>query len=365
MENNNDDVRSRAFSLCKEYLHGSWNTIKQADLQIQQISGGLSNLLYLCSLPAGVSPHGNEPPCVLLRLYGQVRGETEEALDGLLTEAVIFTLLSESQKGPKLLGVFPGGRLEEYIPARPLLTKELHETRLSAMIASKLAQIHAMNVPINKHPRWLWDTMNRWLVNILEMKPGVGNLAKPAVAAMLSKFLNYDLEKEMHWLKRELQKIDSPVVFCHNDLQEGNILLREKDQDVVVIDFEYSAYNYRGFDLANHMCEWVFDYTYPTPPYFTAHEKNYPSQEQQEFFVREYLRSLPNSNGCYSNEEVHRLLREARIFTLASHFFWALWSVVNGAVSTIPFDYWVYGQARFESYFKHKNRLIDSKELNP
>jgi len=40
-------------------------------------------------------------------------------------------------------------------------------------------------------------------------------------------------------------------------------------------------------------------------------------------------------------EEMQQLLREARIFTLASHFFWALWSVVNGAVSNIPFDYWV------------------------
>jgi choline/ethanolamine kinase len=55
---------------------------------------------------------------VLLRLYGQIRGEAEEALEGLLTEAVIFTLLSESQRGPRLFGVFPGGRLEEYIPVR-------------------------------------------------------------------------------------------------------------------------------------------------------------------------------------------------------------------------------------------------------
>jgi choline/ethanolamine kinase len=71
------------------------------------------------------------------------------------------------------------------------------------------------------------------------------------------------------------------VVFCHNDLQEGNILLREKDQEVVVIDFEYSAYNYRGFDLANHMCEWVYDYTCPSPPYFTLNWSHYPTLKQQ------------------------------------------------------------------------------------
>ncbi|XP_059480635.1 choline/ethanolamine kinase [Neocloeon triangulifer] len=367
MDNDNqqqkhEEVQQRAFLLCKEYLHGVWNSISQNDMHIKKISGGLSNLLYLCSLPAEVSPSGNEPSCVLLRLYGQVRGETEEALAGLLTEAVIFTLLSEKQRGPRLLGVFPGGRLEEYIPARPLLTRELQDSRLSGMIAAKLAQIHAMDVPINKHPHWLWNTMNRWLENILEMKP---SLTKPAEAAMLSDFLACDLEQEMRWLKRELEDVESPAVFCHNDLQEGNILLRELDQEVVVIDFEYSAYNYRGFDIANHMCEWVFDYTCPHPPYFTANHQNYPSLQQQQFFARKYLEALPESEGSCTDEEVEQLLTEARIFTLASHFFWALWSVVNGAVSTIPFDYWVYGKARFEAYYKHKHHLINTQQVNP
>jgi choline/ethanolamine kinase len=75
--------------------------------------------------------------------------------------------------------------------------------------------------------------------------------------------------------------VNSPVVFCHNDLQEGNILMREGSGDVVVIDFEYSAYNYRGFDFANHMCEWMYDYTTTQPPFFTANTAAYPSVQQQ------------------------------------------------------------------------------------
>ena len=102
-----------------------------------------------------------EPRQVLLRLYGQVHGE--RALEGLITESVIFTLLSERRLGPKLHGIFPGGRIEEYIPARPLLTKELADPHLSSLIAEKMAQIHTMQVPISKEPTWLWDTMDRWL----------------------------------------------------------------------------------------------------------------------------------------------------------------------------------------------------------
>ena len=77
-------------------------------------SGGLSNLLYYCALPGSQQPVQGEPTRVLLRLYGQLHGE--RALEGLVTEAVIFTMLSENQRGPRLLGVFPGGRIEEYIP---------------------------------------------------------------------------------------------------------------------------------------------------------------------------------------------------------------------------------------------------------
>jgi choline/ethanolamine kinase len=75
----------------------------------------LSNWLYHVSLPETHPPKSSEPSQVLLRLYGQVHG-TERALEGLITESVIFTLLSERHLGPKLHGVFPGGRIEEYIP---------------------------------------------------------------------------------------------------------------------------------------------------------------------------------------------------------------------------------------------------------
>ena len=39
--------------------------------------------------------------------------------------------------------------------------------------------------------------------------------------------------------------------------------------------------------------------------------------------------------------EEEKLLEEVRVFTLASHLFWTLWSIVNAPVSTIAFGYWV------------------------
>lgn len=77
-------------------------------------------------------------------MYGQMHGE--RAIEALITESVIFTLLSERGLGPRLHGVFPGGRIEEYIAARPLKTKELSIPSLSAQIATKMAAIHKMEV---------------------------------------------------------------------------------------------------------------------------------------------------------------------------------------------------------------------------
>ena len=81
-------------------------------------SGGLSNLLYYCSLPSTHTPVTGEPSQVLLRMYGQLL----EKNDTKITDSVITMLLSERNLGPKLYGIFPGGRLEEYIPVSFMFT---------------------------------------------------------------------------------------------------------------------------------------------------------------------------------------------------------------------------------------------------
>lgn len=63
----------------------------------------------------------------------------------------------------------------------------------------------------------------------------------------------------------------------------------------------------------------------------------------QEIFIINYLKTIHKGNDSYSpsRQEIKQLLCEADSFVLASHFFWALWSVVNSCVSQITFDYWV------------------------
>lgn len=40
-----------------------------------------------------------------------------------------------------------------------------------------------------------------------------------------------DLKAEADWLRQRVLCENSPVVFCHNDMQEGNILLQQQEDD--------------------------------------------------------------------------------------------------------------------------------------
>ena len=58
-----------------------------------------------------------------------------------------------------------------------------------------------------------------------------------------------------------------------------------REEKLVIIDFEYCSYNYRGFDVANHFCESMYDYTFDKYPKFNYNPAAMPSVEQQVMFL--------------------------------------------------------------------------------
>lgn len=232
--------------------------------------------------------------------------------------------------------------------------QELRDPYLSAIIARKAANVHSLDVPINKEPTWLFDTIHSWLDTIRESQ------AAGPVPETGTCLLSFEYEKEIEWLKSYLKQVRSPIVFCHNDLQEGNILLPEvntvmrkgrkvstplTDDRVVLIDFEYCSYNYRGHDIANHFCEWAFDYSNPDYPHYFADLSQLPTEPERKHFITEYLRQDKALKRCsdqdVTSEEVQQLMDEAEVFMLSSHFLWTLWSIKNAFSSEIKFGYWV------------------------
>ncbi|XP_067850095.1 choline kinase alpha-like isoform X1 [Heptranchias perlo] len=369
-------TKHKAYLWCKEFLRGAWKTLSEDEFQISIIRGGLSNLLFLCSLPDTKSCVKDEPRCVLLRLYGAIlqmtcnKGESKQnnqdrydirGTEAMVLESVMFAILAERSLGPKLYGIFPQGRLEQFIASRKLETRELAVPSISAEIAKKMATFHRMTMPFNKEPKWLFCTMEKYLQQVMRI-----SFTRESHIGMFHKLLSYNLPQEIEKLRSLLQATPSPIVFCHNDCQEGNLLLLKNtenstDQKLMLIDFEYSSYNFRGFDFGNHFCEWMYDYNCDEYPFFKADIKKYPTKMQQLRFIRVYNAECQNEFDDLDDMQMAKMedqmLEEINRYALASHFFWGLWSIIQARISAIEFGYLDYALARFETYFEQKKQL--------
>ena len=185
-----------------------------------------------------------------------------------------------------------------------------------------------------------------------------------------------DFESEIEYLLGVIVSLNPPVVFSHNDINTGNILVKEdlKDSDpVVLIDYEFASYNYRGFDLANHFNEWMYDYRRKDFPYYYRNTNNYPSKEEQRAWVETYLATFrerqaqvrennPVEGGQVEDtSSVSRVLREVEVFSLASHLLWSLWCLRQAQNSNIPFAYYSFARDRMEDYRVTKEQVGGEK----
>lgn len=137
------------------------------------------------------------------------------------------------------------------------------------------------------------------------------------------------------------------------------------EPELMIIDFEYCAYNYRGFDFANHFLEWTFDYTNKEEPFFYHKLEQYPNREQMENFISSYLTQFNNynDNSAPTTSEINEIVDEIKSFTLASHLFWSLWAIVNVHHEDIEFGYWEYANCRTKQYFIEKENFIKERDL--
>ncbi|XP_071104483.1 choline/ethanolamine kinase-like [Haliotis cracherodii] len=347
------DVRRKAYSWCRDSLHGSWAKITEDEIIVKHLSGGLTNFLYLCSLPKTLVPDAGEPTCVLLRIYGHIAKSSKEFV---VHNSVVFALLSEKGMGPKLYGIYHDGRIEEYIPTQALLTSDLVTPSISHLIARKLAHFHQLDMPLCKEPRWLKNIVDGWLTEIKN------NFSQHSESnPKMKKLMSFNLEQEFKELMLILSRVRSPVVFCHNDLQEGNILFLKDEpnpaRQMTVIDWEYCSYNFRGFDIGNHFIEWCYDYTNPEQPMFYHIPDRFPSRKQQYAFFREYLKSFGRAEEDISETELATMYIEVNTYALGSHFMWGTWAIIQAETCKIEFGYWDYAISRFEAYFEMKKRL--------
>ncbi|CAN1344836.1 Probable choline kinase 2 [Linum perenne] len=332
MVNNNKGVRmpaeeripGEAKDILKS-LASKWDDVTDPNaLQVIPLRGAMTNEIFQIKWPTKTTSELSRK--VVVRIYGvgvEVFFDKED-------EIRTFEFMSKQGHGPRLLGRFQNGRIEEFIRARTLSASDLHDPEISVLIAAKMREFHGLDVPGQKVAR-LWDKLRNWLKVAKDM-------CSPDEAKA---FRLDDIDEEITFLENKLS-VNQRIGFCHNDLQYGNIMIDEETKAITIIDYEYSSYNPVALDIANHFCEMTADYHTDTP--HVVDYSKYPAEKPSE-------------------KEVEQLLEDVENYTLGNHLFWGLWGIISEHITKIDFDYLEYARQRLEQYWLKRSTLFASTEV--
>lgn len=339
---NSVDVESLSptiLDICKQCIKG-WSVVG-GDVKFSKISGGISNHLVKVEPPADSG---------LLPVAFKIFGDKTELLIDRDAERDILKDVSRAGFGPKVLAFFENGRIEDYLTCYTLQPKDMTSPEYVPRIAKKLRHFHNLRPNLPKHP-CLFLVISGWLT--LASKLTFDDPIKQRHYDELSFAI---MQSEIEQMERACAAVGSPVVFCHNDLLSGNILVPlpeasaepNPDADLTLIDFEYSAYGYRGFDIGNHFNEYAG---------FECDYSRYPTTQQQKAFLHHYF--YPEELKA-DPELLDRVVSEINVFSLVSHIYWGVWALLQARYSTVDFDYLGYSALRWNEYRRNKMEVISA-----
>ncbi|XP_052671190.1 ethanolamine kinase 2 isoform X2 [Harpia harpyja] len=330
------DVLPGALRLMRE-LRPGW---EPARVKTKLFTDGITNKLVACYTDEGMAD------AVLVRVYGR---KTELFVDRE-TELRNFQVLRAHGCAPDLYCAFQNGLCYQFLPGIALGPDHVRDPHIFRLVAQEMARVHAIHANGSFPKPILWQKLHKYLTLVkTDLSPKVSNPSLQQDVPSLEM-----LEHELAWMKETLSQLGSPVVLCHNDLLCKNIIYDGTQEHVRFIDYEYTGYNYQAFDIGNHFNEFAgvkeVDY------------RLYPSKETQLQWLRSYLQAYKqltqgNQGGmgvAVSEEELEALYVQVNKFSLASHFLWACWGLIQDKYSTIDFNFLRYAKLRFKQYFKMK-----------
>lgn len=375
-----DFFKQELIALIKALKISKWHKrqLTADNLDVNRILGALTNSIY--KLEYKDPQAQTQPPLLLLRVYGK-------NVDNLIdreSELKILIKLSARRIGPKLLGIFNNGRFEQFLEGFVTMSKnEIRDPIISQILGRRMKDLH-YQVELDDNERSLefpvaWLQILKWL--LLFEKEFLPNFSKEALEETL--LMPWDTFKDLvftyrDWLfsKYNTDNIGENYKFCHNDTQYGNLLLKntfdpqsivetaassstglttnsKNDNNLAVIDFEYSGPNFPAYDIADHFSEWMSDYHNLEKPYL-IHDEKYPSTQEQLNLIRSYVDYSyePSSSNLKTETEMpsisdpaalkdydaKRLYNEIIYWRASVQFFWLIWGLIQYQPEADPAD---------------------------
>eukprot|EP01138_Halocafeteria_seosinensis_P011579 gb/GECG01011828.1/.p1 GENE.gb/GECG01011828.1/~~gb/GECG01011828.1/.p1 ORF type:complete len:442 (+),score=44.91 gb/GECG01011828.1/:1-1326(+) len=391
------------------------NKVDFDEFQVQALLGGMTNELFTCTLPERLcsTRELKRFSTVVVRLLA---ADLEEAFDRQQETKLMEYVARKTNISPQVLGCMtsstfksilermtsPGDasperanalRFEEFMHGEPVSRTNLMQEPTLLQAAERMAQLHRLRMLRADGDPPMLDKLLDVYARMAQIEEKDVDPRFPKEYAELLEELNW--RKEINYVKQLGRERGGPIVLCHNDSQEGNwIILKSRSRSreslesdssstrehnpLRLLDYEYSGYNYRGYDFANLFSEFVIDYETTDFPGFEIYEKDFPSDDKMVLFFNryiEYLRKrepattavtdrggIVDTRGQNSTFSLttSSLISETKAMVPAVHLLWALWCLVmyraksvavsNGSLQEPEFGFLQYGKERARLY---------------
>lgn len=259
-------------------------------------------------------------------IYAQQAKKVGFRVNEPMVQSLIFHELSERGWGPKLYGLFEGGRVEEMIDCHTLTGEEAFTSEFIRDVAKAYARFHSLQLPIDHNICDIFvqmlptvDEGKEQLAEIIESK----NISETDPLACFQRLHDFPFHEEGEWLKSIRSKVKQRTVLCNMDPNYLNKLVRNhkpSDPDAtrtVIIDLDGTAYSHRGYDLGGHCVVKMFYQTSENGKFSTS---LYPSDSERLAFLSAYLEEaeklFDDFDGC-SLDSLENLILECDIGALA------------------------------------------------
>jgi len=288
---------------------------KGLDIDITQLSGGITNKLYRIRSEKGdytVRIYGDRTDLFISR---DNEAHTIEQMAGIGVASNLVKYLPE--KGVTIVE-FIGDSI--VLDNQSFLDASLHEK-----IVAPIHAIHASGVRLKKIFNPLVEVMK---MSVILKKLNVDN-PEFDIAGTIDRLVK---------LSSIINVPQSEYCPCHNDLLADNfILIKEEarhryNAPMYLIDWEYAGMAPRYYDIADMFQEILVP------------------RETEESLVRHY---------CMGDNYDHTLFL-IDMFKPFPDIYWFLWSLIQLNISKIDFDYYTYGKVKYENAVANLARLNET-----
>ena len=369
-------TNEEAHDLIKRFFTKEWKQLTPQDISLYRLQSGMCNSVYIVERkvsPATSVPSKLEPIKVIIRKFGGNAADGCSEIPSAPKESETL-VIRETEKlgiGPKLYGVFQGGRLEEFVDSRHLTTKDMKENpEIRKEVAVALAKFHGMDLPFPR-PQYdfvqvLKDLHASWS-KVKHEYPSDEGVIRNKVVEVANRMAEYDFASDLEWLHKLYDDKHHRIVCQHWDPQYSNILIRKNQQSqtnktrIALIDVELVSYNIRGKDTGLLFSQQVCDFQNKCQQI-----GEFPSEKECYEFLEDYrneverLGLIPDFDP-QGMDSLEHLYMESLIGAIASALLFLLYFLAYFKLYTNSNDVVIYNTQRIFEWYLHVKEIFKKR----